>query len=331
MKEQYTAKLELFAENALKLKKAFAWQNVMVNRLAALLYTAENKIADDEAIRASYELIKENTGWFSAFRGNSIISIAALLSLSADQEKQLTNTLTVYELMKEDKFRASDYLVISAYQIAAHATSDQYPRTVERAKLFYGSMKAKHRFLTGQDDYIFAAMLGLSDIDVEKGIDRMEQLYAALKPEFRSGNSVQALTQVLILGGDAPEAAARVLTLRDDFRAHGLRLDKEYTLSSLGVLSLLPCNSEDIVTDVSETYEFLRTQKGLGNWSISKQELLLLSAALLAFKYVDDVRNGIITTMLSTSITNIVIAQQAAIAGATAASAAAVASSSSSD
>lgn len=327
MREQYIARLELFANNAQRIKKAFAWQNAMVNRLAALLYTAENKVADDEAIRASYELIKEHTGLFSSFRGTSVISIAALLSLSAEQETQLTNTLAVYDLMKDTKFRASDYLVVAAYQIAANSTSDQYVRTVERAKMFYDSMKAKHRFLTGQDDYIFAAMLGLSDIDVDKGIDRMEQLYTTLKPEFLSGNSVQALTQVLVLGEEASEAADHVLALRDAFRARGIRLDKEYTLSSLGVLSLLPSNSEDIVTDVSETYEFLRTQKGFGSWSIGKQELLLLSAALVAFKYVEDVRNGVITTMLSTSITNIVIAQQAAMAGAAAASAAAVSSS----
>ncbi|MDQ0194224.1 DUF4003 family protein [Paenibacillus wynnii] len=164
MKEQYTARLELFADNAQRVKKAFAWQNAMVNRLAALLYTAENKIADDGAIRESFELIKENTGLFSSFRGTSAISIAALLSLSTDRQTQLAHTLAVYDMMKNAKFRASDYLVVAAYQIAANTTSDQYLRTVERVKAFYDGMKAHHRFLTGQDDYIFAAMLGLSDI-----------------------------------------------------------------------------------------------------------------------------------------------------------------------
>jgi hypothetical protein len=317
MNEQYAARIELFAENAQRIKKAFPWQNAMVSRLAGLLYTAENKSADEDAIRASHELIKENTGMFSSFRGNSAISIATMLSLSADKEQQLANTLTVYDLLKDVKFRASD------------TTTDKYQHTIERTKMFYDSMKAKHRFLTGHDDYIFSAMLGLSDIDVDSGIDRMEQLYTALKPEFMSGNSVQALTQVLVLGKEAPEAADRVLALRDAFRAEGIRLDKEFTLSSLGVLSLLPSNNKDMVTEVSETFELLRTKKGFGNWSIVKQELLLLSAALVAFKSVEDVQNGIVTSMLSTSITNIVIAQQAALAGAAAAaSAAAIASSS---
>lgn len=330
MNEQFTARLDLFAENAQRIKKAFPWQNTMVNRLAGLLYTAENKAADVEAIRTCHELIKENTGLFSSFRGASVISIAALLSLSDHKEQQFANTQTVYDIMKEAKFRASDYLVIAAYQIAANTTSDRYQHTVDRTRAFYDSMKAKHRFLTGQDDYIFSAMLGLSDIEVDHGVERMEQLYTSLKPEFLSGNSVQALTQVLVLGEEAPEAAAHVLALRDAFRAEGIRMDKEYTLSSLGVLTLLPCGSDELVTEVSETYEYLRTKKGFGSWSIGKQELLLLSAALVAFKYVDEVRSGVLTTTLSTSITNIVIAQQAALAGAAAASAAAAASSSSS-
>lgn len=69
MKEPYTARLVLFAQNAQSIKKEFPWQNALVSRLAALLYTTEDKVADEGAIRASYELIKENTGLFSSFRG----------------------------------------------------------------------------------------------------------------------------------------------------------------------------------------------------------------------------------------------------------------------
>lgn len=125
--------------------------------------------------------------------------------------------------------------------------------------------------------------------------------------------------------------AGHVLALRDAFRNRGIRLDKEYTLSSLGVLSLLPCDSDTLIEDVEETYEWLRTKKGFGNWTITKQELLLFSAALVAFKYVEDVKEGILTTTLSTSMTNIIIAQQTAIAIAATSSATTASSSSSSD
>lgn len=329
MQQHHAERVELFVSNTQIIKKSFKWQHGMIHRLAALLYAAENKVADAEAIRQSQELIKQNTKLFSAFRGNLAISIATMLSLTTDENTKLADTLHVYDLMKEIKFRTSDYLVIAAYQIATQVSPEQFQPTVERAKSFYDSMKAEHRFLTGQDDYIFAAMLALSDLDVDTGVARMEQLYRELKPEFSSRNSVQALTQVLVLGEDNPDAGARVIALNEAFRKRDLRMDKTYTLPSLGILSLLPSDRDALVDEVAETNDWLRTQKGFGAWSIDKQELLLFSSALIAIQHVENLRNGVLTTTISTSITNIIIAQQAAMAAAAAASAAAASSSSS--
>lgn len=329
MNEKYQSKLDLFVANTQKIKNSFIWQSTMPKRLAALLYAVEDKDIDCDAIRESHEFIKRNTGLFSAFRGNSAISIATLLSLSEDRESRFSDTLTVYDMMKNEGFRASDYLVVAAYQIAAHAQKDKFAKVVERAKEFYDGMKEEHRFLTGRDDYIFAAMLGLSDVELETGLVRMEQFYIALKPKFFSGNGLQALAQVLVLGGETEKAVPRVLALSEAFRRQRIRLDKENTLSSLGVLSLLPADIDTIACDVIGVYEFLRTQKGFGSWTITKQELLLFSSAIVAFKNVDDAKNGLLTTAISTSLTNIIIAQQTAIAAAAASSAAAAASSSS--
>lgn len=323
LNQSYISRLELFVDNAQQVREAFKWQNASVNRLAALLYAVENKRANVEAIRTCHEMIKNNTRGFSAFRGLSAICIAALLSLSAQPEQQFADTLAVYDLMKERSFKGSDYLVIAAYQIAAHTPSAQYGTVIDRTLAFYEGMKARHRFLTGRDDYIFAAMLGLSGIPVEQGVERMEQLYTALKPEFSSGNNVQALTQVLVLGGENLHTPEQVLRLRDSFRAQDIRLDRGYTLTSLGILALLPYQESELTRSVSETYEYLREQKGFGGWSINKQELLLLSAALVSYQYVDDVKNGLVQSTLSTSITNLVIAQQTAIAVAAASAAAA--------
>lgn len=166
-------------------------------------------------------------------------------------------------------------------------------------------------------------MLGLSDISIETGLTGMERLYASLKPEFLSGNAVQALTQVLVLGGDNPDMVKRVLTLRDAFRARGIRLDREYTLPSLGVLSLLPADEESLARNTASSYDFLRGQQGFGIWSVTKQELLIFSSALVALDYTDETKSGILSAAVSTNITNIIIAQQTAIAAAAASSAAA--------
>lgn len=325
MDTAYQSRLELFVNNHQQAKADFTWKNTMNRRLAAMLYTAENKVIDTGGIKDCEALIKESTGLFSTFRGNSALSVATLLSLTPDPRRCLENTLQVYDLMKDAGFRASDFLVVAACMIAMQSEPGRFTQTVGRAKAFYDAMKSEHWFLTGQDDYIFAALFGMSGIEVQAGADRVEYLFSELKLEFHPGNSVQALAMVLLLGGDTFDSKLKTFALNKAFRENGLKMDKEYTLSSLGVLSLLPQDADAIVRSVQETYEYIRTQPGFGAFSVSKQEALLLSAALFAFTSADQIKKGIMTSAISTTIASIIIAQQTAamIAATTAASAAA--------
>jgi hypothetical protein len=259
-----------------------------------------------------------------------VLCVAALLSLSSNPQGLFDETLKVYDLLKSVKFRASDFLVVAAYEIARQAHPSDYMNVINRTREFYDGMKSNRFFTTGQDDYIFAAMLGLSDLDVTSGTDRIESLNDRLRGEFWDKNSVQALAQVLVLGGSDNTAAGRVLALRDAFRGQNIKLDKSYTLSSLGVLAMLPVDTEIIVRDVSEAQETLRAQKAFRGFSVSSQEVLLYATALVAGEYARNIEDGILTAALSTSVTNIVIAQQAAMIAAISASGAAAAASSSS-
>ena len=320
--------LNLFVSNAQTIKKEFTWQNALTRRLAALLYAQTNKPVDCAAIRQCHTMIKGSAGVFSAFRGNMSLCIAALLSLSDNPGRLLGETIKVYDLLKRAKLRSSDFLAVAAYQIAADAGPDGYCAVIERTRAFYDGMKAYHRFHTGQDDYIFAAMLGLSDLDVGTGVERIEQLYTRLKDEFWDKNSVQALSQVMTLGGAPDETVSRVLALRDTLKAQKLRLDRSYSLSSLGVLALLPVDTGTIVRDIGKAQAFLRAQKGFGSFSVDKQELLLLAAAIVAQDYADSAKSGVLAAALSTSIANIIIAQQAAMIAAIAASSTVISTSS---
>ncbi len=318
------ARVELFARNAGAAKKAFRWRHAAINRLAALLCAVEDREMSIQAVRDNLDRMKESTGIFSMFRGTSAISMAAQLSLAEDPATQLANTLAVHDMLRDAKFKASPYLPIAAYQIAANRATDQFASTVARAQSLYAGMKSNHWFLTGQDDYIFAAMLAVSDVEIETGIDRMERYYSELRRELGAGNSLQALTQVLVLGDENVDPVPRVLALREAFRRRGLPMDRKDTLSSLGVLALLPCGDEDIIEKMARTFEELRGQKGFGGWSVDKHELLLYTTALVAYQSIEDRTSMAPLTTITTSLTNIIIAQQAAIAAATAASALAV-------
>ena len=104
MKYAKQGKLALFAANAQEIKKGFIWKGSLIKRLAALLYALENKPMDCDAVRASHDLIKDNTGAFSMFRGNMSLCVAAMLSLRGDRDELFSNTLSVYGMMKKAKF-----------------------------------------------------------------------------------------------------------------------------------------------------------------------------------------------------------------------------------
>ena len=323
-------KADMFAENARVIRKDFAMQSNATKLMAALLYTQAEKAMDCAAIRQSYDLIKQNTGVFSVFRGDMTLCIAALLSLTPNPQSLFNETLKVYDLLKRAKFWNSSFLAVAAYQIACAVIESEYENVVARTRAFYDCMKARHFFRTGEDDYIFSAMLGLTDIEINSGADRIEQLYEGLKREFWDKNSVQTLAQVLVLGNSDLSVQNRLFNLRDALLRAKLRMDRSYTLPLLGVLALLPVSPDDVVHDILEALSVLRTKKGFGLLSIGSQGQLLYAASLVAGAYGKNARDGVLTAALSTGIANILIAQHAAMLAAISASAAASASSSSS-
>ena len=62
--------------------------------------------------------MKQNTGIFSTFRGDMGLYIATLLSLTEDPQAVFRETLIVYDLLKAERFRASDFLIVAAFQVA---------------------------------------------------------------------------------------------------------------------------------------------------------------------------------------------------------------------
>jgi len=241
------------------------------------------------------------------------VFISAMLSLDDGCEQRFEEVTEVYDMLKREGFWASDYLAVAAYLIVIDTDKHNYLNTVERAKQFYDGMKKNNWFHTGQDDYIFSVMLGLSDISVEAGTERVNELYKRLKSEFRraGGNSVQALAQMLTLGGKSDEALEHLLLLRQTLRDSKIKLDRVYTLPALGALSLLPVDGHVLVSDLLEAQEYLRGQKGFGVFSISTQELLLFSSAIISSVYAKDMNDKVIAST-SVSIVNIIIAQQIA-------------------
>lgn len=329
MKGSLQNKCDLFADNYKVLKANFAWGYTINNRLGALLYSMENKEVDPQAIRDCKDLIKKNTGIFSQFKDVTNFMVSTTLSLQAEPERILQNTLRVYDEMKQEGFYGSPYLVLAAVSIATQVEENEYLQTIRKAKEFYHAMKEEHPFLTSRDDYGYATLLSISGISIPEAVKEMEQCYHLMKEEFFSPNSVQALSQVLTFGeGNAETKCKRVIEQHRALKARGYNFGAGSEMPFLGVLALLKEDSNTMADEIEELHEYLKTKPGFGSLSIAKKERLMYAIALVCDDYMEETRKNTLETALTRNVTGVILAQQmATITAAAAATSAAAASS----
>ena len=310
MNNKMKDRLDLFMDNYSAIKKDFPWKETTARMLVALLYAQEGRAIDFEAFRQCREIIKQNTGTFSSFRGYVELSLSAQLSMSPNPQLLFAETIKVYGILTSAKFHKSFHLAVAAYQIATRCKETEYEGVANRMRAFYDDMKARHYFQTGDDDYVFAAMLALSDLEIATGAERIEQLFGLIREKVKSKDSAQALAHVLAFSGADDQAASRTLALREAFKAQGIKLDAYFTLSTFGLLALLPAEADTLVGEIIEVMTVLREQKGFGAFSISKEEVFLFAAALVANDYAEALKGGALAATLSSTIANIIFIQE---------------------
>lgn len=323
-------KVDLMVESFYQLEGSFKMENKLLKHLGAMTNASRGKRIDIDTISEIKKYIKKETGLTSYFRGANAFILANLLCLETDYEEFFKNMLLVYEKLRAENFKNSQYLTLASYTIVKEVDRGNWDYVVRRAKQFYESMKSKHFWLTSSDDYVFAVVLAASDLEVSETSLRIEECYNRLNNlGFYKGNDLQTLSHILALGEEGVQEkcnkAARIYQKLKEAKGK-----LQYRgLASIGVLTLICTDVDKIVSEVKEVYDYLYKKDGYGFWSLDKSMRTILSASLVADFYIANINKGILQVTISNSINAILIAQQqAAIAAICAASAAASAASS---
>lgn len=328
MKAEIQAKIDLMVDNFHTLDKGFIWDMPIAKHFGAMIVAnRESQITVDQ-VKATKKLIERDTSMWSYFRGTNEFLLAVLLTGEANPEEVLTRCMQHYDALKHRKFYSSAYLVLASYSIAKHSDPYQYNRIYDRFEAFYAGMKANHFWLTGDNDYVYAAILAMSDLSVDTTLDKTEAIYQCLKSMgLSAGNELQNLSHILAFGEGSVEGdCSRAMNLYAALKQRKCKISS-YGLALVGVLSLIMTSPETMADEVTEVYEQLKQLKGYGAWSLGHTERAILAASIVADYYNDKISSGTIESALTSSVSSIIIAQQAAtmaaISGAAAASAAA--------
>ena len=320
-------KCELLADNRDLLNKNFKWDYEMLIMVGSVIFTDAGKTVDIDRVNECKAILKKHEGVFSYFRNNMEKAVLAKMALSDDPEKYLTDVVAIYDKLHKGKIAGSDYMALTAMNICDSNKAADTDAIIEKTKLLLKEMNKKHPILTSDEDMTFAAMLAMTDKDVDAIVNEAETYYEALKPRFSfHTNSLQSLSHVLILmEGSVESKIAKVCEIYDTFKEQGVKYGKDYVMASIGALVNTNISTTELVSEIIEASEYLKTRKGFGAWGIGEKARLMFASLLAADVYGND-KDTMNSAVITGSIA-MVIAEEIAIMAVIAASAASSANS----
>ena len=292
MNEQVKSYCDLLIKNREIMNNEFKWNYSMMNLVGALAYSSARKEADPERLKECSEIVRKNSGIFSAFRSTSNVVIVSKMAISPDPERYFSELKEIYEKVAKagSWFTDSAYLVQVSMLILDSGARGREDEIIARYQEIYQRMAKIHPILTSSENLAYAVLLAMTGRDVDTIILEMETCYTYLYRENRApagANEIQALSEILALtDGDMKEKCDRVVELYNTFKANGVKYGTSYSeFSSLGVLIDIPQERNALVKEILETSDYLKTQKGFGSWSMDNKQRLMFAAMIVGNSY----------------------------------------------
>lgn len=297
-------------------KQAFKWDSSMTYPICANIFLARGDMPDVQTLQRCKAILKEQTGIFSNFRGHLRPALASLLAVSERPEEKMALAKENYDLLRQDFF-GSEYLALVAFLLTEFSSRERVEEKAGRGREIYNRMRKEHPFLTSSEDSVFAVLMAFSDKTDDDLIYDMEGCYTALKARFSIGNEVQTVSHILALtNGNPDEKAGRVIDLYNALRDAGVKYGRYYELSTLAALSVTGVGIPELVQDIQEANDFLKTQKGYGGLLGLDSKTRAMHAALLVSDLYTNREQANTAAMTSTLVQ--IIAQEMAMCAITA-------------
>lgn len=186
--------------------------------------------------------------------------------------------------MLKNYFFNAESLILSAVAMTKVSDPLHYNETAQRAKNIYKLIEGKHLLITSVDYSAFCVMLTLSKRSDEEIAEEIEKCYITLKNEFLPSDSVLSLSMIMALCEEmsVETKCGRVLEIYNALRSRDIKYSRSDYLPTLGAIAVTDADISQTADDIKEVYDYLKTQKGYGFFSSSKQDRALHSLMIVA-------------------------------------------------
>ena len=270
-------------ENEKIIRKASFLELDEVIKVGALFYTVRNISPDGEKIRACKEILKRKTGIFSNFRGFLQFAIQVKMSVSPDPEAYLDAVLAIYKKLAEGRILPGEIIVMTAMTIYDLSDGRDVDSVIAAVKEAYAKIRQKHKFLTNENDLSYIAMMVLSGKDMDRQLEEVEMLYAALKERFHMpSDTAQSAALVLSMSSKpADQKAESFISFYQALKEVKHATSKGKAMSVYAAFTDLDAPRELLVDEIGQAEDWLRHQKGYGILSSSDVRRVMAAALVL--------------------------------------------------
>lgn len=317
MSERFLRTADEMLDKYIALEKAFMWEHNLTKHFVAFLYTVNHKSVDKETLKNAIDVINQETGVFSYYRGTYRFMLAGLLSIeSSSIEGLLGKILQNEQALKNVGFKNGMHLPLASYALYKVSGDLDNNRVAGKAFEIYQMMKKSHPWLTSSDDYAMSVLLASSACE----LDRIEQIYQRLVAAgFSKCNELQRLSHILALSNrPVEEVSLHCTSLRDQLKANKLTVYSSF-YAALGTVTLISLEEPALIADWIALSLYLNKQKKF-KW-LGKGMNILLASAIISDEWIKETTASEVAKIsLSISIESLIAAQTAALIAAISAS-----------
>ncbi len=285
MQDKVIKNCELLVENKTAFNKVFFGQYDIINIAAAAELAGMGKTTDREMLRRCRSIIRESESIFSTLRGFSEMSIVTNMIASGDPEGFVTKVKKAFGAIGENFFfNKDDYLAFAAVELAAGKNEYEFESYSQKASEIYSMMKENHPFLTSKEDYPFAMLMAINNLDASKVMNEAERCFDILKSDYglASKNSLQTVAFALAFcDKTSEEKCERLKRLVEKLKASGHRFSKDTTMAILAGFTMLDSSDEEIVEAIAAADDYLKGCRGFGDLTLGKGKRRMFAAQMV--------------------------------------------------
>lgn len=291
MRDSLKERLELQVKNEEVMRTSTFFEFGQATKLAAFVFTAKGVLADKDRVKECSDILKDEAGVFSNWRGSMRPLVLAKMAMSDDPRAYIEGADDVYRKLVEGKFFHYEYQTLTAINLYEMAEPGRVDEAIARTARQYELAKKEHPILTGVDDLPLISVMVLSGLDLELLNGRAEECYELLKDLLKMHPGTRQMISHVLSLSDKP-AAEKVdafWSLYQALRTEKHDMDKNYMIAILGAFADVPIPQDQIVHEIGEVDEYLTGKKGYGMLGVGKRFRRLMAANMVLQDHLEDV------------------------------------------